>query len=611
MGVFSNVSGFKPHYTAFHPDHANTVSMGFGELVPMFAIEMVPGDTFTIREAIVGRLTSALIAPALCQFDLVTEAFFCPNRLLMGHDANFPTPVGEPTFEEVWKGGQSGNEEFELPIFGNVGQENNDRFFVNGIMDSLGEQIDVPSEDGVVPISYTNSIMPHTLVHRAYRWIWNEYYRNEFLQDEIQVSQFLGDGSGNDETYIQSVDYDKVFYRSWRRDYFTSALPFQQFGDAPALPIEGVLPVVEGVYPSSVNVDIGYQGILTSGVGNFAQQYRNFENSAKGSTYILPRASVSIDGSESKVVRTNVITNIKSGETGALESGSVVQVAENNPLIQRAFDFSVSPGLGVDLSNAVTFDISELRTAFQIQKWRERNARAGVRYTEMLQSHFNVTPGDYRLQRPYFIGSLRSPWFISEVLQTSSSVSGSPQGNQAGQAICLSRGTLGKFRAMEYGYLIILVSVLPKAQYQQGLSRHFSRRTGMDFFSPEFSHLSEQAILNKEIFVSGDPNVDNLVFGFTGIWNELRFLPSKVGRHMRTNVSGYSLDYYHQARYFSETPVLNSDFITVGGTPESKAELMRIFEVQDEDPFVVEVGLNLKSVRPLPYEATPGLVDHF
>ena len=562
MSIFSHVSGLRPAKTAFHPAHSNTTTMTFGEIVPVFAIEMLPGDVFNLDMQVVGRLASSMRSPILGQMDIVVEAFFGPHRLLMGSDANFDTPVGERNFEDVWKGGKDGNEELEFPLLG-IGT-GSVAFGPDGIMDSLGEQIINP--DGT-ETRYNRDLVPHCLVHRLYRWIWNEFYRNEFLMDEIQVCQYTGDGSSSDDTGINSVDYDKVLYRLWRRDYFTSALPFQQFGDAPAFQLDGVLPIdfnYDDFSFKTENADLGDLHLFVDSGG---------VNDVNRDVYAKPSGSWPVTSSGDLVI---------SGLKGS-----------------------------VNLNDAVTFDISDIRTAFQLQKWKERNARAGVRYTELLQSHFGVTPGDYRLQRPYFINAFRAPWIVSEVLQTSSSTESSPQGNQAGQSICLSRGSLGKFRAYEYGYLLIVASVVPKAQYQQGLSRHFSRRTKFDLYSPEFAHLSEQAILNKEIFVSGDTEVDNAEFGFTGIWNEFRYLPSRVSRHMRTNAQDYSFDYWHFARYFQETPKLNADFLTIAGNAESLAELMRVFDVQDEHPFIVNFGLNLKASRPMPYEATPGLVDHF
>ena len=563
MGIFSNVFGLKPGKTAFNLSHTHIFDCNFGELVPVACLETLPGDVFRLNADVVGRLTSALKSPILSQMDIVLEAFYCPTRLLMGHDANFETPPGEVTWEEFISGGKDGahigNESYPLPRFSNSDYT----FTTSGIGDHLGIQTGVSISSADSPIAFP---------WRAYRWIWNEFYRDENLMDELQVCNYLGTGQSGDSTLIQSADYDKLLYRCWRKDYFTSALPFQQRGTSPALPISGVLPVNFSGKLSFTDPELHFGGISGSHVTGF------------------------------------VVDRL-----GALRTVG----DEANADSERVYGLSNSVnGLGgitgnVDLANAATFDVNQIRTAFQVQKWLERNARGGVRYTEYLRSHFGVSPSDARLQRPQFIGSCRSPWLVNEVLQTSETNSSvTPQGNQAGQAINLSRNSLGKFKSYEYGYIIILASVVPKALYQQGIPKYLSRKFNLDFYTPEFAHLSEQPVLNKEIYYKAGGN-NSGIFGFQPIWNEMRFIPSKVTGHMRTGASGYSFDYWHFGRNFADTPLLNSDFLLIGANEKAKQELMRVFAVQDENPFIINCGLSIKALRPMPYLSEPGLIDHF
>lgn len=566
MGIFSNVSGLKPGKTAFNLSHTHIYDCNFGELVPVACLETLPGDVFRLNADVVGRLTSALKSPILSQMDIVLEAFYCPTRLLMGHDANFETPVGEVTWEEFISGGKDGahigNESYPLPRFSN-GEYT---FTTSGIGDHLGIQVGVPIAANDEPLAFP---------WRAYRWIWNEFYRDENLMDELQVCNYLGNGTSSDKTVIAPADYDKLLYRCWRKDYFTSALPFQQRGTSPALPISGILPV---------NFD------SSSSITGKALFYANNvdPNNAKpltvGEYSSNPNEYWNVITKKVDVLGYN-LENVKLTLNG--QSGSV------------------------DLANAATFDVNQIRTAFQVQKWLERNARGGVRYTEYLRSHFGVSPSDARLQRPQFIGSSRSPWLVNEVLQTSETNSSvTPQGNQAGQAINLSRNNLGKFKSYEYGYIIILASVVPKALYQQGIPKYLSRKHNLDFYTPEFAHLSEQPVLNKEIYYKAGGNNDG-IFGFQPIWNEMRFIPSKVTGHMRTGSSGYSFDYWHFGRNFADTPLLNADFLLIGANQQAKQELMRVFAVQDENPFIINCGLSIKALRPMPYLSEPGLIDHF
>lgn len=564
MGIFSNVSGLKPGKTAFNLSHTHIYDCNFGELVPVACLETLPGDVFRLNADVVGRLTSALKSPILSQMDIVLEAFYCPTRLLMGHDANFETPPGEVTWEEFISGGKDGahigNESYPLPRFSGGAYT----FATSGIGDHLGVQTGVPIAAGDEPLAFP---------WRAYRWIWNEFYRDENLMNELQVCNYLGNGSSSDSTLIAPADYDKLLYRCWRKDYFTSALPFQQRGTSPALPISGVLPV-------------------------------------------------SIQGSEFKLNSPDFYYTLSGGQTarrlavqGSSSVGTVSLGASNSVGGDIGVDFLKGPATGltgtVDLQDAATFDVNQIRTAFQVQKWLERNARGGVRYTEYLRSHFGVSPSDARLQRPQFIGSSRSPWLVNEVLQTSeTNTSVTPQGNQAGQAINLSRNGLGKFKSYEYGYILILASVVPKALYQQGIPKYLSRKFNLDFYTPEFAHLSEQPVLNKEIYYKDGGNNDG-IFGFQPIWNEMRFIPSKVTGHMRTGASGYSFDYWHFGRNFADTPLLNADFLLIGANEQARQELMRVFAVQDENPFIINCGLSIKALRPMPYLSEPGLIDHF
>lgn len=578
MSIFSKVGGLKPGLTAFNLSHTNLFDCNFGQLVPIACLETLPGDVFKLDADVVGRLTSALKSPILSEMDIVLEAFYTPTRLLMGRDANFPTPVGEVTFEEFLSGGSDGahigSNSYPLPRL-KSNQYDSLIFATSGVGDYLGIQTGTSISTVDCPISFP---------WRAYRWIWNEFYRDENLQDSLQVSQYLGAGNDSDQSFINFPDYDSLLYRCWRKDYFTSALPFQQRGTSPALPISGVIPVN---FSTLSGTDLKFTSVSDDYV-NIPGLTFTLAGKRRGETMVTNSGAVEYEGS------------------------SAVSQTPSAPFLITRFSADGSSSVGtVDLSNAATFDVNQIRTAFQVQKWLERNARGGVRYTEYLRSHFGVAPSDARLQRPQFIGSIKSPWIVSEVLQTSeTNTSVTPQGNQAGQAINLSRGRLGNFRSFEYGYIMILCSVVPKALYQQGIPRWMSRKTNLDFYSPEFAHLSEQAVLNKEIYYS-NTSEGNQTFGFQPIWNEMRFVPSRVSGHLRTGSSGYSFDYWHFGRSFASTPSLDDTFLSIGKSESSRNELMRVFAVQDENPFIINVGLRIKALRPMPYLSEPGFIDHF
>jgi len=348
-----------------------------------------------------------------------------------------------------------------------------------------------------------------------------------------------------DETLVTEVALtnETILSRAWEKDYFTSALTAQQRGTAPALPVSGT----------------------SSAVWTAA----DFTNHAVD-------AAVSFQGMGVNPV---MYVGTANGASNAL----------------NMFNSNT-----VDLSTATTFDIADLRLAFQIQKWMERNARAGVRYTEFLKAHFGVSPTDDRLQRPEYIGGSKSPVIISEVLQTSSTDVTSPQGNLAGHGLTISQAYCGKYHAKEFGLIIGIMSVMPRSAYSQGINKQWLKATKYDFYFPEFANLSEQAITNAEICASGVSAHNTGIFGYQGRYDELRTKQNQICGEMRT-----TYDYWHLGRQFNPAspPALNSTFITCDPRKD-------IFAVPTEPGLIVSFGNIIKAFRPVPLSAEPGLIDH-
>ena len=378
---------------------------------------------------------------------------------------------------------------------------------------------------GVVP----TGCLPLDFPRRAYNLVFNEYYRDETLVPEVLQTN------------------ETILNRSWEKDYFTSSLPWQQRGTAPAVPITGT---GKALWPSSV----------------FVQSPGSVDNTV-----------FTIDTPNDN--RLHVYGNTASGTAnlkGALEANTV------------------------DLSAASTFDVSDLRLVFQIQKWMERNARGGVRYTEFLRVHFNESPRDDRLQRPEYIGGSKNPMIISEVLQTSSTDGTSAQGNLAGHGVAVNQSFCANYRAQEFGLVIGILSVMPRSAYQQGIDRQWLRKTPFDWYFPEFANLSEQAIERVEIYATNVEADNKTLFGYQGRYDEMRFKRNMVCSDMRD-----TFDYWHLARKFSTPPLLNSSFITC-----DPASTKRIFAVPSEPGLIVTFGNLIKAIRPLPIQSTPGLIDH-
>lgn len=345
--------------------------------------------------------------------------------------------------------------------------------------------------------------------------------------------------------------------RAYRKDYFTSARPFTQRGDPAGLPIAGT---TSAVYDSDITV----QSLVSDAV-----PYADTDFQVKT---VLPG-------------------------TGTDDPMRIRQ----NRLNENTVDLAAN-----------TFNIAQLRWAFQVQKWQERNARAGVRLKEFIMSHYGVSIGDARLDRAEFIGGSKQKIVLSEVLQTSSSafesgpVSLTPQGNLAGHGISAATNRVGSYYAPEHGVLMAILSILPKSMYQQGLDREWNRKTRYDFYFPEFAHLSEQMVENSEIFVTdGNAATNNAEFGYQGRYDDLRHARSKVTGLMRSDAVP-NTEYWHGARNFSSVPILNKDFIEV-----DKASYDRLFALENAYQCQVRIGHIIRAIRPMPFASNPGLIDHF
>ena len=450
--TFQNVQALRPGMSVFDLSYTKTFTADMGQLIPVMCDEMVPGDIFKIGNQSVIRF-QPLVAPILHEINAYVHYFFVPYRLLWDEWENFIS------------GGPNGQDAHTIPLWTTTHPD------IGTLWDYLG----YPT--GVMPTAETS---PMDFPKRAYNLIYNEFYRDENLQSEVPV--YSGE----------------ILSRNWEKDYFTSSLPWQQRGTAPALPISGTTHAIWSSDPATriPNLSLG-TAVPLSGFKNSGVYGATGETEALLNSGYVPKAGLNINT--------------------------------------------------VDLSSATTFNVADLRLVFQIQKWMERNARSGVRYTEFLRSHFGVSPRDERLQRPEYVGGSKSPIIISEVLQTSETGT-SPQGNMSGHGISASSTFCGKYRATEYGVMMGIMSIMPRSMYQQGLQRQWTRRTRYDFYFPEFANLSEQAVLNKEVYVTGNDTNDKMIFGYQGRYDEMRTKQNMVCGQMKSTFS-----YWHLGRIFFRT----------------------------------------------------------
>jgi len=392
-----------------------------------------------------------------------------------------------------------------------------------------------------------SSLTVSAIPFRALNLIYNEWY----MDQNLQTARVISKASGADTT--TAVDLPT---RCWEGDYFTLALPWAQRGDSVMLPLGESAPVL---------------GIAKK-TGVF------------GGTNVNGRES---DGGSATYASGQAI--------GDSSGDDAVFYVENNG--------SNYPNIRADLSQALGASINDFRQAVGIQQFMERSARTGGRYVETVLGAFGVRSSDARLQRPEFLGGGRSPIVVSEVLQTSETSGTSPQGNMAGHAFSLQAGHGFSKSFEEHGYIIGIMSIMPRTAYQQGVARHWSRSTRYDYPWPEFANLGEQAILNKEIYADGDADPtdgDNGVWGYIGRYDELRHRESSVHGLFRKAPGDGGLDFWHMGRIFSTRPTLSSEFVTCDPTD-------RISAVTGEHNCLVQIMHNVRAARPLPLRGEPGL----
>lgn len=406
---------------------------------------------------------------------------------------------------------------------------------------------------GTIPDTVTISALPF----RAMHLIWNTWFRDQNLQDSVTVPK--GDAADGISQY-------QLLRRGKRHDYFTSCLPTPQKGEGVTVPLGGTIPVDGSIYvvPFENNAPV-FQSVLNSGVTVEGVLYHS-----TGSSQV----------------------NVSNGVAANL-----------NELTWDTTNLATTHDLTGDLSTATVVTINALREAFAIQRILEKDIRSGSRYIEIVKSHFGVTSPDLRATRPEYLGGSSTPINVTAVPSTYGSET-SPQANLAGVGVGSGSGHGFTKSFTEHCTIIGFISVNADLTYQQGLNRMWSRQTRFDFYMPAFQALGEQPVLNKEIYVSNDPAIDDAVFGYNEAFADYRYKPSLVTGKFRSS-DPETLDVWHLAQNFADLPALNSEFI------EDNPPIARIIAVPSEPHFILDSYLDLKTARPMPTYAIPGMIDHF
>jgi len=520
--LFNTIQLVKPRKNKFDLSHDVKLSCKMGQLVPICAMECVPGDYWNLGCDAMVRL-APLVSPMMHRCDVSMHYFFVPNRILWKNWEKFISMRGEgvPAFPTI------------------IVQASN----YTKLHDYMGIPIPIDTKQEQI------SAMPFA----AYQMIFQEYYRDENLVPDVDFALVDGDNTAN-------TGLSAMRLRAWEHDYFTSAIPWPQIGDAVSLPLSGDAPI--------------------TGMGKLDQTWT-----------ATPTQFYESDGTRPTYAAFKQITDPNGNYFAAEES-----------LTDAGY-----PGIFASLSSVDAVTINDLRQAFQLQALKERDARGGTRYTEIIRSHFNVISPDARLQRPEFLGGSSSPVQIMDIPQTGGTGDGAdtPQGNLSGFGKVVSKSGFTK-SFVEHGYILGLVSIRADITYQQGIDRMWSRSTKYDFYWPALAHLGEQAIPNKEIYAKGVTATDDVVFGYQERYAEYRYKRSLITGELRSTFA-QSLDVWHLSQEFTDYPVLDNAFIV------ENPPVDRVIAVTSPvaPQFIFDSFIENRTVRPMPVYSVPFSLDRF
>ena len=517
--IFNSVRLTKPKGSTFNLSYENKFTAKFGDLIPFFHQEVLPGDKIKVGQQHLMRLAPTL-APLMQQVDVYMHYFFVPNRLIWDGWEDFISnntnggdgslPLMPKIVIDVSSSTSSGSSDTTVDLLKSG---------------SLADYFNFPS---IEEFDYTNvgKVEVNALPFRAYTLIYNEYYRDQNLIDEVPISKASGVLSDADNLMQQKLML--IRRRAWLHDYFTSALPWPQYG---ANPVRIPFSLNDGeVYykPSLVNPSQPNSGLSYS---------NSFIRSSEGSPF------------------TDAGNNWQFGT----DNLSRPVFKDGNNQVQVGVDNSRN--LGVKFSSTSVPTVTDMRRAYRVQEWLERQAVGGSRYIEQILSHFGVRSSDARLQRPEYLCGIKTPLIMSEVQQTSASVDDSnavqPLGQLGGNGTSVGQNFAFSRHFEEHGQLIGILSVMPKTSYFQGLPRKYSRESWEDYYWPEFANIGEQPIKNGEIYYDYENSSQNDgEFGYAPRYAEYRYNPNEVHGEFRN-----SLRFWHLGRKFSALPHLNRSFI--------------------------------------------------
>ena len=552
--LFTRVKTPKPPVNKFDLSHDKMLTAQMGKLYPVLCQEMVPGDRFRVQSDMMCR-TVPLVSPAFGSLKAYVHYFFVPNRLLWDQWEDFIT------------GGETG-EDRPVPPYVSYADLIRDTSTRSGVTDNVGLNalwdyfgLPIGKDQGSSNINPTPiSLLPF----KAYRLIYNEYYRDQNVDPELPVNVSESGRQLLSSTGLFSFDTHYTIYRRrWLKDYFTSALPTPQRGPDVMLPIQG---------QANVQLDPDWQA--TAAGSRTTPTVRDLDYQASGEELTQP----------------GMLYGSASGGQTRYSFG-----ADKPDGLAHHLVYDPNGSLSADLASATAVTINDLRRAIALQKFYEISARAGSRYKEMIMGHFHVTPSDARLDRPEYLGGGVSTINITEIPQTSATGDESPQGNLAGKGFGIGRSNRSSFFAEEHGWLIGILSIVPDAIYFQGVNKMWNRLNQEDYYWPAFAHLGEQPILKSELLCDVTENSFGKLFGYAPRYAEYKYSPSTIHGEFRTSLANWTF-----ARRLTAAN-LNSDFLSV-------PDINNPYAVQDDsDKYLIWISHRIDALRSMPYYGTPSI----
>lgn len=546
---FNQIPEMKASRTRFNRDQTILTTFDSGKLIPFYVDEVLPGDTFNVDTAAIIRMST----PKYPVFDdafIDFYYFYCPNRILWD---NFKKFMGEVE-NTPWMPTKN----YSVPkiniVGGNTATETPSPA-EGSILDYMG-----------VPTKVKNKFSVNALPIRAYVMIWNEFFRDEnvenaavFKRDDSNVTYADCRDDDNIEKILQeAITGGRCLPVNKFHDYFTSCLPYPQRGPAVTIPMTGNAPV---------------------------NAYSSYPLTEKNETDLIVRG-FSPDGTSTKPNNLNLIVSAKGVSPVQMQGVDITNTGNN------AY-------LGADLSAVTAATINELRKAVAVQQYYEALARGGSRYREQVQALWDVTISDKTVQIPEYLGGGRYHVNINQIVQTAENDK-SPLGETGAMSVTPINESSFTKSFEEHGFVIGVCCVRHNRSYQQGLERFWSREDRLDYYVPQFANIGEQPVKKKEIMLTGTAT-DEETFGYQEAWADYRMKPNRVSGLMRSNATG-TLDFWHYADNYSTVPTLSQDWME-----EGKTEIARTLIVQDEPQFFGAIRVANKTTRRMPLYSVPGL----